>query len=150
MLLCGQNLAEHLVSNTALNHVGNLVCSLHDPLPRLVDVLETFGLLKRKVYVVMKSVIVLLEVHRIILSVCCDLRQLLGDVPAHEHRLQVDPEVLNRQPLLDDLRGVGEFLHPQLDGRLERSIVPAGEGSEFIDSSAIHPLNISARVPTCC
>lgn len=49
MLLCGQNLAEHLVPHTALNHVGNLVRSLHDPLPRLVDVLETFGLLKELV-----------------------------------------------------------------------------------------------------
>lgn len=45
MWLRGQNLAEHLISNTALNHTGNLVRSLHDPLPRLVDVLETFGLL---------------------------------------------------------------------------------------------------------
>lgn len=40
-----QHLAERLVPHTALHHVGKLVCSLHDPLPRLVNVLETFGLL---------------------------------------------------------------------------------------------------------
>lgn len=40
-----QHLAQRLVSHAALHHVGKLVRSLHDPLPRLVDVLEAFGLL---------------------------------------------------------------------------------------------------------
>lgn len=38
-------LAERLVSHAALHHVGKITRSLHDPLPRLVDVLEPFGLL---------------------------------------------------------------------------------------------------------
>ena len=53
-----------------------------------------------------------------------DLRKLLGDVPPYKHGLQVDPQVLHRQPLLDDLCGVGQLLDPQLDGRLEGNVVP--------------------------
>ena len=52
------------------------------------------------------------------------LWQLLCNVSSNEHSLQVDPEVLHNQPLFDDLSGIGEFLHPQLDFLLEGSIVP--------------------------
>ena len=41
----GQHLAEGLVPPAALHHVGLLVGSLHDALPRPVHVLEPLGLL---------------------------------------------------------------------------------------------------------
>ena len=52
------------------------------------------------------------------------LRQLLGDVPAHKDSLQVDPQVLDSHPVLYDLSRVGQFVHPLLDGLLERLVVP--------------------------
>ena len=70
--------------------------SLHDLLPRFVDVGEPLRF----------------------------LRQLLGDVSAAEHRFQVDPEVLNDQPVLNDLRRRRQLRHPLLDLWLERSVVP--------------------------
>ena len=90
-----QQLRERLVADAAVDHVGGLVRPLHDLLPRLVDVAEALGL----------------------------LRQLLGDVAADEHGLQVDPQVLHHHPVLDDLGGGGELLHPLLDGLLERRVV---------------------------
>lgn len=70
--------------------------SLHDLLPRLVDVGESLGF----------------------------LRQLLGDVSSAEHRFQVDPQVLNDQPVLNDLSRRRQLRHPFLDLRLERRVVP--------------------------
>ncbi len=57
-------------------------------------------------------------------STATDLRQLLGNVTPNKNSLQVDPEVLDNQPVLDDFRGVGQLLHPKLDLFLEGSIVP--------------------------
>ena len=51
------------------------------------------------------------------------LWQLLCNVSSNKHGLQVDPEVLHNQPFFDDLGGVGQLLHPELDLLLERSIV---------------------------
>ena len=68
---------------------------LHDFDPRLVDVAEAF----------------------------CLLRKLLRDVAANKHGLQVDPEILHRHPVLNDLRGPGQLVHPFLDFRLERDVV---------------------------
>jgi len=59
----------------------------------------------------------MLHVHRY-------LRQLLRNVTAHEHSLQVHPQVLHDQPVLDDLGRAGQLVHPALDLRLERRVVP--------------------------
>ena len=72
-----QQLTQRVVAHAAQNHVGVLVRALHDLHPRLVDVGESLGL----------------------------LRELLGDVAAHEDGLQVNPEVLHDEPVLDDLGG---------------------------------------------
>ena len=34
-------------------------------------------------------------------------RQLLSDVSTHKHSLQIDPEILNGHPVLNDVCGVG-------------------------------------------
>ena len=52
------------------------------------------------------------------------LGQLFGNVASHEHGLQIDPQILYRHPILDNVRRVGEFLHPLLDGFLEWRVVP--------------------------
>ena len=57
------------------------------------------------------------------------LRQLLGNVSTHKHGLKIHPQVLNHQPVFDDLSGVGQLLHPKLNVFLERSIVPAWKDS---------------------
>lgn len=41
----GQQLAQRLVAHAALHHARHLVGTLHDLLPRLVDVLEALSLL---------------------------------------------------------------------------------------------------------
>jgi len=50
------------------------------------------------------------------------LRQLLGDVAADEDGLEVDPEVLDEHPALEDLRRVGQVMHPLLNLLLERDV----------------------------
>ena len=57
------------------------------------------------------------------------LWQLLGNVSTHKHRLQVDPEVLHHQPVLQNLRCVCEIFHPLLNLRFEWCIVPVGKMS---------------------
>ena len=69
---------------------------LHDLDPRLVDVTEAL----------------------------CLLRQLLRDVSADEHRFEVDPQVLDGHPVLNDLCRAGQLVHPLLDLCLERHVVP--------------------------
>ena len=54
----------------------------------------------------------------------CFLRQLFGDITTHKHGLEVDPQVLHLQPVLDDLRGARQFVHPFLDLGLEWRVVP--------------------------
>ena len=58
--------------------VRHLLHSRHHPQPRLVNVGEAF----------------------------CLSRQLLGNVTADEHCLQVDPQVLYHRPVLDNLQRV--------------------------------------------
>lgn len=55
------------------------------------------------------------------------LRQLLCDIATHEDRLEVDPQILHLEEVLNDLVGCGEFAHPLLNTWLEGSIVPVGE-----------------------
>ena len=61
------------------------------------------------------------------------LRQLFGNVSTDEDSLQVDPQVLDSQPILDDVRRVGQLLHPQLDLLLERHVIP--EGGQLVDTT---------------
>ena len=91
-----QRLPEILVTHTAVDHAGRLVRLVHDLLPGLVYLVEPLGL----------------------------LGQLLGDVSAHKDGLQVDPEVLDQQPALEDLGGVGEVRDPLLYLLLEGCVVP--------------------------
>lgn len=66
------------------------------------------------------------------LHICCTnvknsliyLGQLLGNVSPNKHGLQVDPEVLNGHPVLDDISGVGKILNPLLDLGFKWSVVP--------------------------
>ena len=51
------------------------------------------------------------------------LWQLFGNVAAHKHGLQVDPQVLHDHPVLDDLGGRWKLLHPLLDCFFKRRIV---------------------------
>ena len=53
-----------------------------------------------------------------------NLRQLFGDVAAHEDGLEINPQVLDDHPVLNDVRRVGQLLHPVLDILLEWSVVP--------------------------
>jgi len=69
--------------------------ALHDLLPCFVDVGETLRF----------------------------LRQLFGDVSAAKHRFQVDPEVLNDQPVLNNLRRRCQLRHPFLDLWLKWRVV---------------------------
>ena len=71
----------------------------HDLLPRLVDLVEPLGL----------------------------FGQLLGDVTADEHGLEVDPHVLDQKPSLKDLVRVGQILNPFLDLLSERRVVTVGQ-----------------------
>ncbi len=80
---------------TYLHNIGNFVRSLHDFDPRLVDVGEPLGF----------------------------VWQLLRDVSPHKHSLQVDPQVLDDQPVLNDLCGTSQLVRPVLDLGFERSIV---------------------------
>ena len=73
--------------------------SSHDLLPGLVDLIKSFGL----------------------------LRQLLGNIPTHEDRLQVDPEVLDQKPTLENLTRVREIFDPLLYLFLKRRVEPVGE-----------------------
>ena len=61
-------------------------------------------------------------VHQAIL--CTHLWQLLCNVSSHKYSLQVDPEVLHNQPVLEDLCRIGQVFYPLLNVWLERSIVP--------------------------
>ena len=83
---------------------------LHDLLPTLVNAIEAFGL----------------------------LGQLFGNIPTHKHCLQVDPEVLDQQPLLQHLVGVGEVLDPLLDLLLEGCIVAVGEQGAEDHEAVLH------------
>ena len=58
--------------------------------------------------------------------------QLLGDVPADEDGLEVDPHVLDEQPPLQDLVGVGQVRHPLLDLVPERGVVPAADHHSIV------------------
>ena len=81
--------------DAALDDVGRIVSVLHDSLPRLVHVGKSLRL----------------------------DRQLSNDITAREHRFQVDPQVLDDQPVVGDLQRVGQVLHPVFDFVLERSAV---------------------------
>lgn len=54
---------------------------------------------------------------------CIYLRQLFGNVPTYKDGFQIDPQVLDHQPLFNDIRGSGQFKHPILDTLFEWSII---------------------------
>ena len=53
-----------------------------------------------------------------------DLRQLFSDVSSDKHSLQINPQVLHHEPVLDDLRGSSQLGNPLLDITFEWRIVP--------------------------
>ena len=91
-----KHLAESVVASAAVDNVGVVMSFLHDFLPGFVDVREPL----------------------------CLLWQLLGNVSASENCLQIDPEVLNNQPILNDLHRHSQLRHPFLDFWFEWSVVP--------------------------
>lgn len=56
------------------------------------------------------------------------LGQLFRDVPAHKHRLQVDPKVLDSHPVFYNIGGVRKILNPLLNLGFEWGVVP---GKQF-------------------
>lgn len=90
-----QQLSEKVVADTAGYNPGSFMSSLHDLLPRLVDLREAFGL----------------------------FGELLGDVSADEHGLEVHPHVLHEEPALEDLVCVLQIVQPLLDLLSERRVV---------------------------
>ena len=53
--------------------------------------------------------------------------QLFSDVATNEDGLQVDPEILDEEPALQDLVGVGQVGDPLLDLLAERGVVAVGQ-----------------------
>ena len=64
------------------------------------------------------------------------LGELFGNISPNKHSLQIHPEILDDQPVLNDLCTVGQFLHPQLNVFLEWSIVSGERVRNIIPSSA--------------
>ena len=91
-----QHLRDEVVADAAVDDVRCVVDALHHTLPRLVHVLEPPRL------------------HR----------QLLHHITAREHRFQVDPQVLDDQPVVGNLQRVGQVLYPFFDFVLKRTAVP--------------------------
>ena len=90
-----QQLPKHIIAHTAYHDIRVLMGMSHNLDPGLVNVGESLSFLGK----------------------------LLGDVTAHEHSLQVYPEVLDSHPVLNDLSGGGQLLDPLLDVSFEGSIV---------------------------
>ena len=63
-----------------------------------------------------------LHVYKALLA---DLWQLSCYVTADKHSLQVDPEILDLEPVLNDVGCVTQLMHPGLNLRLEWRVVPA-------------------------
>ena len=63
-----------------------------------------------------------IKIKTLILIVYYYLGQLFCNVTTNEDSLEVNPEVLDNHPVLNDLRRVGQVLHPCLDLSLERSV----------------------------
>ena len=64
------------------------------------------------------------------------LWELFGNVTAHKHSLQIDPQVLHNQPVLNDLGGASQLLHPLLDLGLEGSVVSDHREKTYSHSGA--------------
>lgn len=65
------------------------------------------------------------------------LWQLFSNVTPDKHSLQVDPEVLYNQPVLNDLRGASQLLHPLLYTGLERSVVSTDRVIDQLSYTAV-------------
>lgn len=92
-----QHLRKNIVIRAAHDDVRHLLDARHDAQPRLIDAREATSL----------------------------GRQLARNVAAHEHRLQVGPEVLYLHPAINDLQRVRQLLYPCLNRLLERRVVSA-------------------------
>lgn len=90
-----EKLGHVLVTYAALDDIGHLFCASHNFDPGLVNVRESFS----------------------------GVRKLLGDITTDEDGLEVDPQVLDDEPGLDDFIRVRELGNPLLDEWLERSVV---------------------------
>lgn len=94
-----QHLCDEVVADTALDDDRRVPGVLHDPTPRLVDIREPLRL----------------------------VRQLSDDLDVGEDGVEVEPEVLNDDPRLDDRHRVGQLPCPLLDLYAERLTVPASQ-----------------------
>lgn len=56
-------------------------------------------------------------------TVITNLWQLLSNITTNEHSLEVDPQILHSQPILDNVSCVRKLLNPALNVFLKRSIV---------------------------
>lgn len=96
LLQMGQKLLQQVVTHAARHDARRLVRPLHDFLPALVDLGEPLGF----------------------------LGQLLGDVPADEHRFQIHPHVLHQEPSFQNFVRVGEVVEPLVDLFSKGGVVP--------------------------
>lgn len=99
LLQVGQQLAHGLVPHAALHHVGDVVSTLHDLYPRLVDVLEPLGFLHTGVKThmlqhILYSMYMMLQALTTVqlsLSHLLYLRQLFGNISSHKDSFQIHP-----------------------------------------------------------
>ena len=57
------------------------------------------------------------------------LWQLLGNASTDKHSLNINPEILNCEPVFYDIRCVGKLLNPTLNVFLERRVVPGEDNN---------------------
>jgi len=90
-----QHLCQKVVTDAAIDDIRRAVNALHQSLPRLVNVLKALHF----------------------------DRQLFDHISAREHRFQIDPKILNDQPVVGDLQRIGQVSHPFVDTIFKRSAV---------------------------
>ena len=90
----------------------------------------------------------MIVVNGVVPESLCLLRQLLSDVTTHEYSLQVDPQVLDNQPIFNDLCGACQLLHPFLDLRLEGCIVTIAHQGTQHHQAVLHQGHCLSRSVT--
>ena len=73
------------------------------------------------------------------------LWQLLGNISSHKHAFPAHPQVMHHHLLLNDVRGVGQLLHPHPDILLEGCVVPGQEEehNNFTEYTLAHTISPS-------
>lgn len=75
-------------------------------------------------YFISFKILLLFNLCKLSIDVVTHLWQLLCDISSNKHSLEVNPQVLYCQPVLNNIGCVWKFLYPALDVLLERRIIP--------------------------